>query len=80
VDKGEFKVTKSGKNWYGKSVPVEYTAESGAGVSIDYAHKNEGPDAPHIGWKQAGKKKAGAGKVGHFIVDNVPAGRTYKKE
>ena len=79
VDRGDFEVTKWGKNQYGKSVPVEYRAKGGAEISIDYAHKNNGlsPDAPHIGWQTAGKGKSQSS--GHIILDNVPSGRSADK-
>jgi hypothetical protein len=38
VKKEEFKVVKWGKDQNGKSIPVEYRAEGGAEVSIDFAH------------------------------------------
>ncbi|RDC58430.1 hypothetical protein DU508_00025 [Pedobacter chinensis] len=77
VDRNDFTVTKWGTNQYGKSIPVEYTGKGGAEVSIDFGHENNGPDKPHVGWKTPGKGKDK--KVGHIIVDYVPAGRTDKK-
>ncbi|WP_412465569.1 polymorphic toxin type 47 domain-containing protein [Pedobacter sp. KLB.chiD] len=77
VDRKDFTVTKWGTNEYGKSFPVEYTAKGGAEVSIDFGRENNGPDKPHVGWKTPGKGKDK--KVGHIIVDYVPAGRTDKK-
>ena len=38
---------------------------------------NTGPDAPHVGW-QVGKKTSK--KVGHILLDDVPAGRPKKKD
>jgi hypothetical protein len=35
------------------------------------------PDAPHVGW-QVGKKTSK--KVGHILLDDVPAGRPKKKD
>jgi len=80
--KEEFKVAVWGKDKYGKSVPVEYHHPSGAKVNMDYTHANDGPDAPHIGYQKAGKKRKGKGdgERGHIILDEVPAGRTNKKE
>ncbi|WP_367268600.1 polymorphic toxin type 47 domain-containing protein [uncultured Pedobacter sp.] len=37
------------------------------------------PVKPHVGWKTPGKGKGKDKKVGHIIVDYVPAGRTDKK-
>jgi RHS repeat-associated protein len=77
VDRKEFKVTRWGKDQYGKSIPVEYRAKGGAEVSVDFAHNNEGqsPDAPHVGWQTPGKNN----QVGHIILDDVPAGRSNDK-
>jgi hypothetical protein len=80
TEKGEFEVTKWGKNKYGKSIPVEYRAKNGAEVSVDFAHKNEGPDAPHVGWQSGGKRGSGGAERGHVILDEVPTGRSDKKE
>ena len=74
-----------GKTDYGKSIPVEWKGENDAEVSIDYPHYgfdkngkwNTGPDAPHVGW-QVGKKTGK--KVGHILLDDVPAGRPKKKD
>ncbi|MCK9206918.1 MAG: polymorphic toxin type 47 domain-containing protein, partial [Salinivirgaceae bacterium] len=78
--KEDFEVTKWSdfKDEFGKSVPVEWEGPNGASINIDYAHTNQGlsPDAPHIGW-QVGKGKEK--KVGHIIVDDIPAGRSNKK-
>jgi Bacterial toxin 47 len=85
VPREQFKVTKWGKDVYGKSVPVEYTGPGAAEISIDYAHYgvdaqgrwSTGPDAPHIGWKIG---KGSQRQVGHIIIDDVPAGRPKNKE
>ncbi len=78
-NKNEFVKTKWGYSKDGKSFPVEYVHPSGAEVNMDFSHKNNGPDAPHVGWKSGGKKRSGGKKVGHIILDSVPAGRTDKK-
>jgi RHS repeat-associated protein len=78
VERSEFQVTKWGKTENGKSIPVEYRAPGGAEVSIDYAHDNNGPDAPHIGWQTPGKGKNQ--DSGHVILDAVPAGRSKIKD
>lgn len=76
IDKEAFEVTKWGKTAEGKSMPVEFRAQGGAEVSIDFAHKGEGMvDAPHVGWQTPGKRGDGGGQRGHIIVDQVPAGR-----
>ena len=85
VDKKDFEITAWGKTDYGKSIPVEWKGENDAEVSIDYPHYgfdkngkwNTGPDAPHVGW-QVGKKTGK--KVGHILLDDVPAGRPKKKD
>ena len=56
----------------------------GSEVNIDFSHYgfdkngkwNTGPDTPHIGW-QVGKGKDK--KVGHILLDYVPAGRSKIK-
>ncbi|MFZ5438746.1 MAG: polymorphic toxin type 47 domain-containing protein [Myxococcota bacterium] len=63
----------------GKTVLVEWRSPNNAEVSIDVGHYNEsangewitGPDAPRVGWQEPGK----GGKVGHFILEEVSAGR-----
>jgi hypothetical protein len=86
IPRDQFKVTKWGRDIYGKSVPVEYEGPGAAEISIDYAHdaplgKNgewqTGPDAPHIGWRVGKGTKR---QVGHIIIDDVPAGRSSDKE
>ncbi|MGN6492769.1 MAG: polymorphic toxin type 47 domain-containing protein [Agriterribacter sp.] len=79
VNKDEFKVTKWGKNSYGKSVPVEYRSSNGAEVNVDFGHSTDGPSVPHIGWQTPGKRSSGGGERGHILVDDVPAGRSDKK-
>jgi len=77
VDRNKFEVTKWGKDLNGKSIPVEYRAEGGAEVSVDFAHEKNGPDQPHVGWQTPGK---GANQQkGHIILDKVPAGRAADK-
>jgi hypothetical protein len=75
VDRSEFEVTKWGKSINGKSIPVEYRAEGGAEVSVDFGHERNGPDAAHVGWQTPGKNN----KSGHILIDNVPAGRSANK-
>jgi hypothetical protein len=86
IPRDQFKVTKWGRDIYGKSLPVEYEGPGAAEISIDYAHdaplgKNgewqTGPDAPHIGWRVGKGTKR---QVGHIIIDDVPAGRSSDKE
>ena len=72
VDRSDFKPTKWGKNKYGKSFPAEWRSSNGACVNIDYGHKTNGPDVPHIGYKY-GKKAHKV--VGHIFVDSVPYNR-----
>jgi RHS repeat-associated protein len=75
-----FVATKFAKTIEGKTIPVEWTSPDGAEVSIDNGHYGvdkkgnwaSGPDAPHVGWQKAGK----GGAVGHFILEDVPAGRS----
>jgi hypothetical protein len=58
-----------------EAIPVEYRAQGGAEVSIDFAHDKNGPDAPHVRWQTSGKNN----EVGHIILDEVPAGRSNNK-
>ena len=37
-----------------------------------------GPDAPHVGFKTAGKRRRGESVTGHIILETVPAGRPPK--
>ena len=63
----------------------EWKGKNDAEVSIDYPHYgfdkdgkwNTGHDVPHVGW-QVGKKTSK--KVGHILLDDVPAGRPKKKD
>ena len=63
---------------------MEWKGPNGSEVNIDFSHYgfdkngkwNTGPDAPHIGW-QVGKGKDK--KVGHILLDYVPAGRSKIK-
>jgi len=81
--KEEFKVTQWRKDINGKSFSVEWRAENGAEVSIDYAHYNvdnngnwiTGSDAPHVGWQTGGKRSGGGAVRGHILLDEVPYGR-----
>jgi hypothetical protein len=76
----EFVPTKWGISKEGKSFPVEWKHESGAEISMDYFHENNGPDAPHVGWQKPGKRsQSGSGLRGHIILDYVIAGRIDKK-
>ncbi len=83
LNKTDFKVTKWGKNEYGKSFPIEWRAPNGAEVNIDFTHYNvdvndnwiTGPDAPYIGWQTGGKRSSEGAIRGHIIIDNVPYGR-----
>jgi hypothetical protein len=79
----DFFVTKWGKTPEGKTVPVEWQAPGNAEVSLDWGHyavnkRGEwvtGPDTPHIGWKTPVE-----GKVGHILMDSIPASRPLVKE
>ncbi len=75
VDRSEFTITKTAPTKDGKSFPVEYTVlkgpNRGAEVSIDIGHKMHGPDAPHVGWQEAGK----GAEAGHILLDDVPVNR-----
>lgn len=77
VNRENFEVTQWGKTKDGKSIPVEYRAEGGAEVSIDFGHTTNGPEVPHVGWQTAGKGKDSSS--GHILLDDIPAGRTNKK-
>ena len=75
-DRSEFVVTKrSGET------PTEWRViegpNKGAEVNIDnpvLAPTPQGPQAPHVGYQQAGKKSAGR-HSGHILVDEVPVFR-----
>lgn len=72
IPKQDFTVTKIGIDAIsGKEYPVEWRGARGAEVSMDYAHVQDGPDVPHIGWQGSGK----GASSGHIFVDFVPAGR-----
>ena len=73
--RSEFKVTKWGKDKWGKSHPVEWRHKSGAEVNIDWPHAHNGPDAPHVGWQTGGKRAKGGAVRGHTILDEVPYNR-----
>lgn len=75
LKKGDFEVTKWGKDKNGKSMPVEYRAKNGAEVNVDLAHKTDGPDAPHVGYQTGGKRNSGGGIRGHILLDDVPVNR-----
>ncbi|TAD98411.1 MAG: hypothetical protein EAZ97_10905 [Bacteroidetes bacterium] len=78
----DFKITK--KDWSltkeGKTIPVEYKMETGgkAEVNVDYGHTTKDcVDCPHVGWKDG--EKGSKRKIGHILLNFVPAGRTNKK-
>jgi RHS repeat-associated protein len=73
--KGNFKVTKWGKDKYGKSFPVEWRSDSGAEVSVDLGHDDPAPSSPHIGYQSGGKRTTGGAVRGHIFVDDVPYNR-----
>lgn len=79
----EFVVTQESLGPDGQLHPVEWRVPNGpnrnAEVNIDEAHDTFGPDVPHVGWKQPGKRKSGA-KSGHILLDSVPYGRTKSKD
>ena len=85
----DFEQTKSAKNLWNKTVPVEWRAPGGAEVNMDFGHPptidklpdgsrvqiQASPGDPHVGWQGSGK----GAPVGHILVDNVPAGRSKGK-
>jgi RHS repeat-associated protein len=79
VAKGDFTVTKWGKDKWGKSHPVEWRSKCGAEVNVDWPHDMHGPDAPHVGWQTGGKRGSGGAKRGHILIDEVPFNRPTNK-
>jgi hypothetical protein len=75
VEKGEFEVTKWGRDAYGKSFPVEWRSKGGAEVSIDLGHTRNGPSVPHVGYQTPGKRGSGGAVRGHILLDDVPYNR-----
>ena len=77
IPREDFRVTRWGRNRYGKSYPVEWRAANGAEVNIDLGHSSTSgaPTIPHIGWQTGGKRSSGGGVRGHIFVDEVPYNR-----
>ena len=76
--KEDFKVTKWGKDKYGKSFPVEWRASNGAEVNVDLGHTSVGPTGPrypHIGYQTGGKRRNKEAVRGHILLDDVPYNR-----
>ena len=70
-----FKVTKWGKDKYGKSFPVEWRASNGAEVNVDLGHTSVGPTGPrypHIGYQTGGKRRNKEDVRGHILLEDIP--------
>ncbi|WP_176463023.1 polymorphic toxin type 47 domain-containing protein, partial [Pseudomonas gelidaquae] len=83
LSKEDFKVTKWGKDQYGKSFPTEWRVSDGpnkgAEVNIDnplLVPSTNGPRSPHIGYQTAGKRGAGGAKRGHILLNITPVSRS----
>ncbi|VVN44834.1 hypothetical protein PS664_05733 [Pseudomonas fluorescens] len=79
----EFRVTKWGKDQYGKSFPTEWRVldgpNKGAEVNIDnplLVPSTDGPRSPHIGYQTAGKRGTGGAKRGHVLLELLPISRS----
>jgi hypothetical protein len=75
LPRGEFEVTRWGRDANGKSFPAEWRHKSGAEVNVDWAHAKNGPDVPHVGYQTGGKRGDGGAIRGHILLDDVPFNR-----
>jgi hypothetical protein len=76
VSEEQFRVTKWGKDIYGKSRPVEWRSDHYSEVNIDAPHTYDGPDVFHVGYQTEGKKDS---TVGHILMDCLPYFRDLER-
>jgi len=67
----EFEATRWGRDANGKSFPAEWRHKSGVEVNVDWAHAENGPDVPHVGFQTGRKRGDGGASRGHILLDEI---------